>query len=51
MVKILDCTTRDGGHTTNWNFDDNFVFALMEKLNNSGVNYYEIGYRNHYDYR
>ncbi len=49
MVKILDCTTRDGGHTTNWNFDDNFVFALMEKLNNSGVNYYEIGYRNHYD--
>lgn len=49
MVKILDCTTRDGGHTTNWNFDDNFVLGLMEKLNNFGVNYYEIGYRNHYD--
>lgn len=49
MVKILDCTTRDGGHTTNWEFDDKFVISLMEKLNNSNVSYYEIGYRNHYD--
>lgn len=49
MVKILDCTTRDGGHKTKWNFNENFVFSLMECLNNSNISYYEIGYRNHYD--
>ncbi|MBD8964210.1 hypothetical protein EGQ77_06375 [bacterium] len=49
MVKILDCTTRDGGHKTKWNFNEDFVFSLMECLNNSNISYYEIGYRNHYD--
>ncbi|MBD5401793.1 hypothetical protein HDR58_03185 [bacterium] len=49
MVRILDCTTRDGGHETNWNFTDDFVYQLMNSLNQSGVSYYEIGYRNHYD--
>lgn len=49
MVKILDCTTRDGGYDTNWNFDDEFVYNLMKKLNDSKVQYYEIGYRNHTD--
>lgn len=49
MVKILDCTTRDGGHKTKWDFNEDFVFSLMECLNNSNVDYYEIGYRNHFD--
>lgn len=49
MVKILDCTTRDGGHNTNWNFQIDYVVNLFEKLNNIGVSYYEIGYRNHID--
>lgn len=49
MVKILDCTTRDGGHKTKWNFNEDFVFSLMECLNNSNISYYEIGYRNYYD--
>ena len=49
MVKILDCTTRDGGHETKWNFEDVFVKTLMEFLNKSDVSYYEIGYRNHVD--
>ena len=49
MVKILDCTTRDGGHTTNWCFGSNFIVELVEKLNSHGVSYYEVGYRNHYD--
>ena len=44
MVKILDCTTRDGGHETKWNFEDVFVNTLMEFLNKSNVSYYEIGY-------
>ena len=49
MVKILDCTIRDSGYETNWNFDDEFVFDLMRKLNNKNVSYFEIGYRNHID--
>ncbi len=49
MVKILDCTTRDGGHTTNWNFEKNFIQDLIKCQNNSNISYYEIGYRNHFD--
>ncbi|MBR1424921.1 hypothetical protein IJ579_05105 [bacterium] len=48
MVKILDCTTRDGGHQTNWEFSDNFVKDLIESLNLNGVEFFEIGYRNHF---
>lgn len=49
MVKILDCTTRDGGHTTNWNFNEEFVENLIYLLKKLNVSYYEIGYRNHKD--
>ena len=49
MVKILDCTIRDSGFETNWNFEDEFVFDLMRKLNEKAVNLIEIGYRNHID--
>ena len=27
-MKILDCTLRDGGYYTNWDFDDKIVDAL-----------------------
>lgn len=47
MVKILDCTIRDGGHDTNWVFDHNFVIDLMKKSNENNVHFFEIGYRNH----
>lgn len=49
MVKILDCTTRDGGHTVNWEFSDQFIYNLMSDLNSQNCSYYEIGYRNHFD--
>ena len=49
MVKILDCTTRDGGHCLNWNFSKDFIFDLMACQNNSKISFYEIGYRNHFD--
>lgn len=49
MTKILDCTTRDGGHITNWNFDDEFVVKHINFLNDNNVAYYEIGYRNYFD--
>lgn len=46
MVKLLDCTTRDGGFTSNWNFEDEYVYELINCLNKSRIDYYEIGYRN-----
>lgn len=45
-VKILDCTIRDGGLVNNWDFDKDFVRSLYESLNNAGVDYMEIGYKN-----
>lgn len=49
MIKILDCTTRDGGHTTNWDFSDDFAADLITCQNKSNIDFFEIGYRNHID--
>lgn len=49
MVKILDCTVRDGGYKTNWTFTDNFIKSFIQCLEDSKVDYFEIGYRNFYD--
>lgn len=47
MTKILDCTIRDGGHVTEWNFSDDCVRETFETAKLCGVDYFEIGYRNH----
>ena len=49
MVKLLDCTTRDGGYSTNWNYSDEYIFDLIEHLKINKINFFEIGYRNYYD--
>lgn len=49
MVKILDCTLRDGGHQTNWNFESEFVEKYIDYCKNSHIDFIEIGYRNFYD--
>ena len=46
MTKILDCTIRDGGHLTGWNFPDELVTASFEAASKSGIDYFEIGYLN-----
>lgn len=46
QVKILDCTIRDGGLVNNWDFSVDFVRDTYEALNNAGVDYMEIGYKN-----
>ena len=43
--KILDCTLRDGGYYTNWDFDKNLTETYFESTNNLPVEYLEIGYR------
>lgn len=44
-MKILDCTLRDGGYYTNWDFDRNLVDAYINASNDLPVDYLEVGYR------
>jgi 4-hydroxy 2-oxovalerate aldolase len=44
MIRLLDCTLRDGGYYTNWDFEDDLIknyFSYIEKL---PVEYVEVGY-------
>ena len=52
-VEILDCTFRDGGYYTNWDFDGNLVNRYLASLETLGVRLVEIGFfsRNVKDYR
>ena len=44
-MKILDCTLRDGGYYTNWDFSKELVETYMGSLNSLPIDYIEIGYR------
>jgi 4-hydroxy 2-oxovalerate aldolase len=46
MVKLLDCTIRDGGYINNWNFTDEQVRECYKACDSAGVDYMEIGFRN-----
>ena len=43
--KLLDCTLRDGGYYTNWDFDYDLVSNYFKAFNKLPVEYLEIGYR------
>ena len=43
--KILDCTLRDGGYYTNWDFDKELVNTYVDACNQLPIEYLEIGYR------
>lgn len=45
-MKILDCTLRDGGYYTNWDFNTVIVKHYMKAMNKLPIDYIEIGYRN-----
>lgn len=45
MIKILDCTLRDGGYYTDWDFDYNLVEKYIQTMNDLPIHYIEIGYR------
>lgn len=45
MVKILDCTLRDGGYYNNWNYPRKTLEEYFKHLNNLPVSFAEIGYR------
>lgn len=42
---LLDCTFRDGGYYTNWEFDDELVRNYLRSVEQAGVDVVEIGYR------
>lgn len=44
--KILDCTIRDGGYYTNWDFDSSIVTKYFTNIDKLPIDYIEIGYRN-----
>jgi len=45
QVNILDCTLRDGGYYTHWDFPRELVDLYFESFNALPVSHLEIGYR------
>jgi len=45
-MPLLDCTFRDGGYYTNWDFPSELVKAYVYAVNSSGLGNVEIGFRN-----
>ncbi|MDB5372355.1 MAG: hypothetical protein JWP04_997 [Belnapia sp.] len=46
MVQVLDCTLRDGGYYTNWDFDPEAVRTYLTSIARLPISYVEIGYVN-----
>ena len=44
-IKLLDCTLRDGGYYTDWNFDDTLVEVYAEAMESLPIDFVEVGYR------
>ena len=44
-MKLLDCTLRDGGYYTNWDFDTQMVRDLITSLDLSKIDIIELGYK------
>lgn len=45
-VKVLDVSLRDGGHRTNFHFNNTNLEEILTPLDKAGLDYIEIGYRN-----
>ena len=45
----LDCTLRDGGYYTNWDFSDEFVRNYLTAIDSACIDYVEIGFRSFYN--
>ena len=43
-MKFLDCTLRDGGYYTNWNFSSNLVEIYLKTISTLPITYVELGY-------
>lgn len=45
-MQILDCTFRDGGYYTDWDFCGEIVNTYLNGMNSLPIDYIELGYRN-----
>lgn len=45
-MQILDCTFRDGGYYTDWDFSGELVRTYLYGMNCLPIDYIELGYRN-----
>ncbi len=43
-LKILDCTIRDGGYYTDWDFSNEFVEKYCKYINDLPIDIVEVGY-------
>lgn len=48
-IKLLDCTFRDGGHLLKWRFKQETVEQVIKEISDSGIDYFELGYRSKKD--
>lgn len=46
MVEVLDCTLRDGGYYTNWDFDQESVRIYLNSVARLPISQVEVGYVN-----
>ncbi len=46
IIKLLDASLRDGGHRTNFHFQDKDLKGILPFLDHAGLEYIEIGYKN-----
>lgn len=50
MIKLLDCTLRDGGYINNWSFGHQNILNSVRTLEQSNVNILELGFLKNEDY-
>lgn len=44
MIKLLDCTLRDGGYVNNWSYGKENIINITRELENTNVEIIEIGF-------
>lgn len=44
MIKLLDCTLRDGGYINNWEFGYSAILDMIKELENTGIDILELGF-------
>lgn len=49
-VYLLDCTLRDGGYINDWNFGFSSIKGIIHKLNQTGLEYIEVGFMKNIQY-
>ena len=45
MIKILDCTIRDGGYYNKWQFSNKLIGNYIRKINQAKIDFAEVGFR------